>query len=115
VILDKNKSSGPDGISAKMLKSVAHSIAPSVSRLFNQSIMTGCFPALWKVSNIVPIPKKGDSVCPSNYRPIYLLPILSKVLENHIVKLLMEFLMVKFLTLNGAFSLDDQLPLHYCL
>jgi hypothetical protein len=77
--------------------------------------MTGCFPALWKVSNIVPTPKNGDNVCPSNYRPIYLLPILSKVLENHIVKLLMEFLMVKFLTLNGAFSLDDQLPLNYCL
>ena len=91
--LDTNKSSGPDGISAKMLKAAAlHSIAPSVSRLFNQSIMTGCFPALWKVSNIVPIPKKGDSASPSNYIPISLLPILSKVLEKHIVKLLMEFL-----------------------
>ena len=86
VTLDANKSSGP--VSAKMLKSVAHSIAPSVSRL---SIMTGCFPALWKVSNIVPIPKKGDSASRSNYRPISLLPILSKVLEKHIVKLLMEF------------------------
>jgi hypothetical protein len=84
VILDKNKSSGPDGISAKMLKAVAHSIAPSVSRLFNQSNMTGCFLAVWKVSNIVPTPKNGDNASPSNYRPISLLPILSKVLENHI-------------------------------
>ena len=53
--------------------------------------MTGCFQALWKVSNIVPIPKKGDSASPSNYRPISLLPIL---LEKHIVKLLTEFLIV---------------------
>ena len=75
-----------------MLKSVAHSIAPSVSRLFNQSIMTGCFPALWKVSNTVPILKKGDSASPSKYRPLSLLPIPNKVLEKHIVKLLMEFL-----------------------
>ena len=74
--------------------------------------MTGCFPALWKVSNIVPIPKKGDSASPSNNRPISLLPILSKVLEKHII---VKSNHLKFLTLNGAFSLDDQLPLYYCL
>ena len=89
--LDTSKSSGPDGVSEKMLKSVAHSIAPSVSELFNLSIRSGCFPALWKVSNIVPIPKSGDSNSPSNYRPISLLSILSKVLEKHTVNLLMAF------------------------
>ena len=71
-----------------MLKSVAHSIAPSVTRLLNQSIQSGCFPVLWKVSNIVPIPKTGDKSNPSNYRPISLLSILSKILEKHVARLL---------------------------
>ena len=71
-----------------MLKSVVHSIAPSVTRLLNQSIQSGCFPVLWKVSNIVPIPKTGDKSNPSNYRPISLLSILSKILEKHVARLL---------------------------
>ena len=50
-----SKSSGPDEISARMLKSVAQSIAPSVARLVNQSIQSGCFPVFWKSSNIVPM------------------------------------------------------------
>jgi len=48
-----------------------------VSKLFNQSILTGCFPMMWKRSNIVPIPKNGDKTNPANYKPISLLPILS--------------------------------------
>jgi hypothetical protein len=86
--LDVTKSSGPDGISAKMLKSVAQSIAPSVMRLVNQSIKSGWCPVLWKVSNIVPIPKLGDNMNPCNYRPISLFSVLSKVLEEHVANLL---------------------------
>ena len=85
-----SKSSGPEGISARMLKSVAQSIAPSVARLVNQSIQSGCFPVFWKLSNIVRIPKIGDSSNPKNYRPISLLPILSKLLERHVQHLLMD-------------------------
>jgi len=48
-----------------------------VTKLFNQSILTGCFPMMWKRSNIVPIPKNGDKTNPANYKPISLLPILS--------------------------------------
>ena len=91
--LDVSKSSGPDGISARMLKSVAQSIAPSVARLVNQSIQSGCFPVFWKSSNIVLIPKIGDSSNPKNYRPISLLPILSKLLERHVQHLLMEHIL----------------------
>ena len=93
--LDVSKSSGPDGISARMLKSVAQSIAPSVTRLVNQSIQSGCFPVFWKVSNIVPIPKSGDNTNPRNYRPISLLSILSKLLERHVQHFLLSHIMEK--------------------
>ena len=52
-----------------------------------------CFPTTWKRSNIVPIPKCGDKGDPTNYRPISLLPVLSKLLERHIVNLLLQHLM----------------------
>ena len=53
--LDTNKASGPDGIAAKMLKSTASVIAPSLTTLFNHSVMSGVIPDEWKNSNIVPI------------------------------------------------------------
>ena len=56
--LDPTKANGPDGISAFMLKGVAHSIGPSLTKLFNLSIAQGCFPQCWKLSSIVPIPIK---------------------------------------------------------
>ena len=78
------KSSGPDGISANMLKATAITIASSLCKLFNLSITTGQFPAAWKISNVVPIPKDGDKSVPNNYRPISLLSIVSKLLKRHI-------------------------------
>ena len=82
--LDISKASGPDGISARMLRETAEHISPSLTKIFNLSIKTGSFPSLWKKSNIVPIPKANDNHNPSNYRPISLLSILGKLLEKHV-------------------------------
>lgn len=84
--LDPSKASGPDGISAKMLKGTASSIASVLTKLFNKSIVSGKLPLSWKFSNIVPIPKGSNSSEPSNYRPISLLSIVSKMLERIIYR-----------------------------
>ena len=68
-----------------MLKSTAPSIAPSITNLFNASLKTGFLPVAWKSSHVVPIYTKN-----TNYRPISLLPILSKILEHHICKIITE-------------------------
>ena len=81
--LDTTKANGPDGISAIMLKSTAYSIAPRITNLFNKSIMSGRLPSVWKLSSVVPVPKGDDSSNVANYRPISLLPIVSKLLERH--------------------------------
>ena len=80
--LDLNKASGPNGISARLLKDTAEQIAPSLTSLFNMSLYQGEVPEDWKLANIVPIYRKGTKTFVENYRPISLLPILSKVIER---------------------------------
>lgn len=66
-----------------MLKSTAHSIAPQITKLFNKSIASGKLPHCWKLASVVPVPKGDDNTNVANYRPISLLPIISKLLERH--------------------------------
>ena len=82
--LNPAKSTGLDGVSANMLKSTAISIAASLTKLFNMSIATGCFPKDWKRARITPFFKSSDLSLPKNYRPISILPIVSKLLERHV-------------------------------
>ncbi len=82
-LLDAAKASGPDGAS-RMLKGTASRIAPSLTRLFYISIKLGHFPKDWKTSSVVPIPKTSNHKDATNYRPISLLPVVSKMLERHV-------------------------------
>ena len=90
--LDVSKSNGPDGISPTMLKHTAGSIASSLTKVLNLSIRLGQLPSQWKQSLIVPIPKTSPADSPSCYRPISLLPVVSKILEQHICDLLQDHL-----------------------
>ena len=67
-----------DGISTRMLKETAYTIAPMLSALYNKSISSGTVPDSWKLSLITPVPKHGEPSDPNNYRPILLLPIVTK-------------------------------------
>ena len=90
--LDSSKSTGPDGVSAKMLKETATSITYSLTKLFTQSISKGVFPSDWKIARTVPIPKSADKSLLKNYRPISVLPLVSKLLEKHIHTLIHDHL-----------------------
>ena len=94
--LSVSKSTGADGISARMLKQTTHSITPSVTKLFNLFLQSGIFPDDWKFARIVPIPKSGYPTNPSNYRPISILPLLSKLLERHVYNLLSAHFLENF-------------------
>ena len=80
--LDTSKACGPDGISARLLKECSQQIAPSLCGIFNQSLSSGQIPTEWKSADITPIHKKDSKEPAENYRPISLLPIVSKVLER---------------------------------
>jgi len=82
----KRKSSGPDGIPYWCLRSLASLIAPSVTAIFNRSLQEGRVPLCFKIANICPIPKTANAKQVSDFRPISLLPILSKTLERLVVQ-----------------------------
>lgn len=79
----KNSSScGIDGINAKVLKNTKHITSLFLRLIFQQSLCTGSIPSDWKVGKIIPIFKKGDRTNPSNYRPISLTSVCSKLMEH---------------------------------
>ena len=75
-----------------MLKCTSLSIADSLHKLFNLSISTGILPTDWKVGRITPIPKGTNNSLPSGYRPISMLPIVSKLIKRHIKEIVEQFL-----------------------
>ena len=90
-LLDVHKSSGPDGIPAVVLKTCAPELTPVLTRLYRLSYNTGV-PSSWKVAHVHPIPKKGDRSDPSNYRPIAITSLLSKVMERVLNRRLLQYL-----------------------
>ncbi len=80
-IKSKN-SSGFDGLSNRMLKKEAYRFSVLLKPLINESLDTGIFPDCLKRANIIPVFKKGDVTDLNNYRPIALLPVISKIFEK---------------------------------
>ena len=89
--LDVNKASGPDGISARLMKEAGHAIVPSFTRLINLSFEMCKMPSLWKKAFVIPIHKKGSKSSLNNYRPISLLPVPSKIIEKIVFKNVYHF------------------------
>ena len=83
--IDTNKASGPDNISGRILKECSREISPSLRVLFNLSLTLGKMPANWKLANISQFFFKADRENCSNYRPLSLLCIVSKVLERAVL------------------------------
>lgn len=80
--IDIKKTSGPDELSGRILRECAAELAPSLTIIFNLSLSSGTVPESWKRANVTPVFKKGDKEMCSNYRPISLLTVASKVLER---------------------------------
>ena len=90
--LKTNKAIGLDNISARLLKCGARVICPSITKLLNLSIRTGNFPEIWKCSKVAALFKAGDRTNASNYRPISILPTMSKILEKVVHSQFYDFL-----------------------
>ena len=83
--LKPHKAAGPDQLKPLVLKEIASAIAPCLQHIFQRSLDEGIVPDDWKRANVTPIFKKGSKFQPSNYRPVSLTCICSKVMEHVIV------------------------------
>ena len=88
----EKKSPGLDGISEQLLKLSLPYIIDSLAYVFNLCIEKNVFPSGLKKAKVVPLPKSTDKTNPTNYRPITLLSVLSKLFEKHVHIYLNDYL-----------------------
>ena len=80
--LDPSKATTINSIPIKIFKQHIGIYIKEVTQLFNNTIDSSKFPEILKRADITPVHKKGDVTLMSNYRPISLLPTLSKLFEK---------------------------------
>ena len=90
--LKPHKTSGPDRLPNKILKELAHELAPSLTALYNQSLSTQVLPEDWKRAFISPVYKKGCVHTPGKYRPVSLTVVACKTLEHIVCRYILNFL-----------------------
>lgn len=84
--LKQNRVRGMDEVDGQILKTAAPAIFETLTYVFNLCIEKNIFPSSFKQAKILPLFKSGEKSDPSNYRPISILPVLSKPLERHMHK-----------------------------
>lgn len=89
--LDENKNGGPDGIPNLFVKRTSKNLSFPLSLIFNKSLNTGIFPEQLKTALVTPIHKKDSRSAVTNYRPVCLLNVFSKVFERLVHDSLQHF------------------------
>ena len=89
--LKTSKASGLDGISPRLLKDAAEVISKPLTQIINASLSQETVPHEWKHARVTPLFKKGVSTDMDNYRPISVLPVVSKLLERAVHHQLYSF------------------------
>ena len=89
--LHGKKATGPDNISARLLRMVAPAISDSITSLLNTCLSLGEFPSEWKQANVTPVPKSGDMHLVKNFRPVSVIPVLENVFETVVHRQLHEY------------------------
>ena len=98
------RSSGKDGINTDFLIKTKQSLKYPISKLINLTLESGHVPKLMKIAKVIPIYKNKSPQQYTNYRPISLLPSLSKIMEKVVHKRLYHFMNNQNLFYNSQFG-----------
>jgi len=80
--LQPHKAPGPDELSPRVLKELSQVLSDPLACIFQKSLTSSQVPSDWKQANVTPVFKKGEKYLCSNYRPISLTCVVSKVMEH---------------------------------
>ena len=80
--IDVAKSTGLNSIGPRLLKIVPNVLTPCITYIIDKSLASGVFPRIWKHAKVNPVFKTGSKDDVNNYRPISILPTLSKIIEK---------------------------------
>ena len=83
---------GADGVCVRVLKAALPAVGEILLHIINTCLIRADYPPSWKNSIVHPIFKNGDPSDPSNYRPISIIPIISKVVERVVQRQLFQYL-----------------------
>ena len=83
--LNINKASGPDGLSARVVKECSSEIAPILALIYNESLAQDTVPDDCRQANVAPVFKKGEKYDAANYRSVSFTCICCNTLEHIIV------------------------------
>ncbi|XP_057302789.1 uncharacterized protein LOC130636955 [Hydractinia symbiolongicarpus] len=90
--LKRKKAAGWDNLPPGILKDAATVLSGPLAHIINLSLQTATVPTEWKIAKVTPIYKGGDTKDCGNFRPISVLPVLSKILEKAVHKQLIDYL-----------------------
>lgn len=95
--IDPNKAPGPDVLEGRVIKSCRLQLTAVFTKLFQLLLNEHSFPKIWKLSSIIPVPKRPRPAEPNDFRPVALTSILGKCMErvegiNHLSTSLNEWL-----------------------
>jgi hypothetical protein len=95
---------GIDNISSNLLKQIIPEIADVICYIFNRSLSSGIVPSILKTAKVNPIFKSGDKHQFTNYRPISILPSISKILERIVYNQIYQFITKHNILSNNQFG-----------
>ena len=110
-----SKAAGLDNLSGRFLRDGAKVLAKPITDICNLSITSGKFPDTCKSAKLKPIYKKGSLTEASNYGPISLLPLISKVIEKVIHDQTSTFLNSRNLLYNYQSGFCKKHSTNFCL
>jgi len=79
ISLKPYKLAGPENLNPRVLREAAFQLSSLLSLIFTKSLDEGRMPPEWKMATVIAIFKKGSKASPSNYRPVSLTSVVSKV------------------------------------
>ena len=107
--LKTNKAIGLDNISARLIKDASVVICGQLTCLYNRSLQSAVFPNIWKMGKVTALFKSGSRLDANNYRPITVLPTLSKILEKAVHSQVYGFLKTNELLSLNQFGFREKL------